>query len=480
MRGGVLSDLSIQSAYPEFQAPNLGLASALEMIVMDKHEFTGIKMPKDIKRKRVSRFPINDIANLSSLSENKAKTLYASVQGYRKKLGSSNFDLEDRQHKFKEFDKKMSADYGMNQELKRRGGYVDVINAKSSISQEQLVSNLGKQSSGNLSALGLKGGALPFERQVLQANKALRDSKQGIIKVESQLNSTLLSNLENAKVNSVKQNTAIAQDERFRRLSGGEVYYNALTQKGYNLRTTLPDNRFKALREGEVEKSMTMDYNVTDVNKYKEMLKLAGARDAKEYEEMTGMPLPETKTITSTETYIAKEKKPPSSKKEQRKEFDESALPEAPDMPLPMSQASKKDPAVKDLPKDVEGNIDLTEYIRLREKEKMSNKGYAKEEKKEQERIMNLSSKKSQDKYTLTPSQYKEHYGMKTLGKSREELTELGVGLIDARKTLRQDYTKLSSVQAQDEYARNEQLFEDYEQETQLNLPIHGIDPFQN
>ena len=464
MRGGVLSDLSIKSAYPEFQAPNLGLASALEMIVMDKHEFTGIKMPKDIKRKRVSRFPINDIANLSSVSnaENKQKAIYASTMGYRKKLGSSNFDLEDRQATFKQgVLPKMGMDFGMNQELKRKGGFVDIINAKSAISQEQLVSNLGKQ---NIN--------------VLQANKALRDSKQGLIKVESQLNSTLLSNLENAKVNSINQNTAIAQDERFRRLGGGEVYYNALTQKGYNLRTTLPDNRFKALREGEIEKSMTMDYNVTDVNKYKEMLKLAGARDAKEYEDMTGMPLPETETITSTETYIAKEKRPPSSKKEQRKDFDESALPEAPDKPLPMSQASKKDPAVKDLPKDIEGNIDVTEYVKQREKAKMSDKSYATKEEAEQDRIMNLASQKSQDKYTLTPSQYKEYYGMKPLGQSREELTNLGVGLIDARRTLRQDYTKLSSVQAQDEYARNEQLFEDFEKETQLNLPEHGIPAF--
>ena len=149
MRSGVLSDLAIQSAYPEFQAPNLGLASALEMIVMDKHEFTGIKMPKDIKRKRVSRFPINDIANLSSLSnvDNKQKTIYASTMGYRKKLGSSNFDLQDRQATFKQLDAKMGMDFGMNQELKRKGGYVDIINAKSAISQEQLVSNLPKQNS---------------------------------------------------------------------------------------------------------------------------------------------------------------------------------------------------------------------------------------------------------------------------------------------------------------------------------------------
>lgn len=465
MRGGVLSDLAIKSAYPEFQAPNLGLASALEMIVMDKHEFTGIKLPKDIKRKRVSRFPINDIANLASVSgvDNKAKTLYASVKGYRKKLGSSNFDLEDRQHMFKELDKRMGADYGMNQELKRRGGFVDIIDAKSAISQEQLVSNLAKQNI-NVSKL----------------NQKIRDSTLGLQRVESQLNSSLLSNLENAKVASIKQNTLIAQDERFRRVSGGEIYYNALTQKGYNQIRTLPDNRFKALRDDEFEKSMEMEYNVTDINKYKEMLKLAGAKDAKEYEEITGMPLPETKSIIRTEDYIGMKTRPPSSVKETRKDFDESNLPEAPDMPNKMSEKSRKDPAVKDLPKDFEGNIDLPEYIRKREQAKMKNKSYAKDEEKEQTRIMNLTSQKSQDKYTLTPTQYEEKYGKKSLGESRDSMTKLGLGLIDAKQTLRQDYSKFSSAQAQDEYARSEQLFEQFEEATQLNITTHEIDPFQN
>ena len=465
MRGGVLSDLAIKSAYPEFQAPNLGLASALEMIVMDKHEFTGIKLPKDIKRKRVSRFPINDIANLASVSgvDNKAKTLYASVKGYRKKLGSSNFDLEDRQHMFKELDKRMGADYGMNQELKRRGGFVDIIDAKSAISQEQLVSNLAKQNI-NVSKL----------------NQKIRDSTLGLQRVESQLNSSLLSNLENAKVASIKQNTLIAQDERFRRVSGGEIYYNALTQKGYNQIRTLPDNRFKALRDDEFEKSMEMEYNVTDINKYKEMLKLAGAKDAKEYEEITGMPLPETKSIIRTEDYIGMKTRPPSSVKETRKDFDESNLPEAPDMPNKMSEKSRKDPAVKDLPKDFEGNIDLPEYIRKREQAKMKNKSYAKDEEKEQTRIMNLTSQKSQDKYNLTATQYEEIYGKESLTQSRDSMTKLGLGLIDAKQTLRQDYSKFSSAQAQDEYARSEQLFEQFEEATQLNITTHEIDPFQN
>jgi hypothetical protein len=492
MRGGVLSDLAIQSAYPEFQAPNLGLASALEMIVMDKHEFLGIKLPKDIKRKRVSRFPINDIANLASIGgvDNKAKTLYASVKGYRKKLGSSNFDLEDRQHMFKELDKRMGADYGMNQELKRRGGFVDIIDAKSAISQEQLVSNLARQ---NIN--------------VLKVNQKIRDSGLGLQRVESQLNSSLLNNLENAKVNSIKQNTLIAQDERFRRLSGGEVYYNALTQKDYNLRRTLPDDRFKALREDEFEKSMEMEYNVTDITKYKEMLKLAGARDAKEYEEITGMPLLETiPPIKTTEEYIGIKTKPKFNEKaktpnaKRQKELED--LPDDPTMdknrkPITKphihgvdpiadmlmttpSEQSMRDPAIKDLPKDIEGNIDLTEYIRKREQAKMKNKSYATKEQKEQTRIMGLSSQKSQDKYTLTPSQYRETYGMTTLEQSRDSMTKLGQELLDVKQTLRQDYSKFSSEQAAYEYGRNEQLFEDYERATQLNIPIHGIDPYQN
>lgn len=512
MRQGVLSDLAIKSAYPEFQAPNLGLASALEMIVMDKHEFIGIKMPKDIKRKRVSRFPINDIANLSSLSENKAKTLYASVQGYRKKLGSSNFDLEDRQHKFKEFDKKMSADYGMNQELKRRGGYVDVINAKSSISQEQLVSNLGKQNSGNLSALGLKGGALPFERQILQANKALRSSTLGLQKVESQFNSTLLSNLENAKVNSVKQNTAIAQDERFRRLGGGEVYYNALTKKDYYDRRAMPDGRTKALREGEIEKTKRMSFSVTDKKKLDELLKIAGAKDVDEYEAMTGIVINEDYVVTGTEDYIVSKYRPEYNEydtpvtEERRQELEN--LPDDPTMDInrkpltqkegPVKSASKRtmdDPMLKDLPRDVGGYVDIPEYVRLRELKKLTKRNthfsFLREEMKEQERISKLTSQKVIDKKTMAPFEFAEKYGSQVKELQQVEvdqtniddlssLTKLGRAFVNARQKIKTDYSEISRAQAENEYNLNEQLFENFEQATQLNITTHDIDPFQN
>ena len=466
MRGGVLSDLSIKSAYPEFQAPNLGLASALEMIVMDKHEFTGIKMPKDIKRKRVSRFPINDIANLSSLSnvDNKQKTIYASTMGYRKKLGSSNFDLQDRQATFKQLDAKMGMDFGMNQELKRKGGYVDIINAKSAISQEQLVSNLPKQ---NLN--------------ILQTNKLMRDSKQGLIKVESNMNSVLLSNLENAKVNSINQNTLIAQDERFRRLSGGEVYYNALTQKSYyNRLGDTKQNRF--LREGEDIDTMEFNYNITqDPESKQNLLALVGAKTAKEYEAITGRPLP-TKSIALEEEYVYVKDRPASTTKDinvDKVAFDDSNLPEAPDMPLPMSRASRRDPALKDLPKDMEGNIDLTEYIRKREQAKMKDKGYAKQEEKEMKKIEELiPGNKPSQKYLTTPTQFYEEYGKPhhkfTHNKNLTATEELGKTIRMARKELQEQYgdefmNELNSVE------QAEQVFEQFEQQTQLNIPTHGI-----
>ena len=194
VRSGVMSDTAIKSAFPEFQAPNVALASAMDMVVLQKHELTGMKLPKGFTGKRISRFPINDIANMSSLSnvDNVSKTVYASTQGYRKKLGSSNIDKEDRQStgKFKLNERMNPNKYSENFELKRRGGFVDLINADSSISQEDII---------------------PYLKQVKQKditfmNKQVRDSQVGLAKVESNLNSAVLSNLENAKANAIMQN----------------------------------------------------------------------------------------------------------------------------------------------------------------------------------------------------------------------------------------------------------------------------------
>jgi hypothetical protein len=194
VRLGVMSDLAIKSAFPEFQAPNVALASAMDMVVLQKHELTGMKLPKGFTGKRISRFPINDIANYSSLSnvDNVSKTVYASTQGYRKKLGSSNIDREDRQStgKFKLTERMNPNKYSENFELKRRGGYVDLIDSDLSISQEDIVSHLKQVK----------------QKDITFMNKQVRDSQVGLAKVESNLNSAVLSNLENAKANAIMQN----------------------------------------------------------------------------------------------------------------------------------------------------------------------------------------------------------------------------------------------------------------------------------
>jgi hypothetical protein len=360
----------------------------------------------------------------------------------------------------------MGADYGMNQELKRRGGFVDIIDAKSAISQEQLVSNLAKQNI-NISKL----------------NQKIRDSTLGLQRVESQLNSSLLSNLENAKLNSVKQNTAIAQDERFRRLIGGEVYYNALTQKSYyNRLGDTKQNKF--LREGEDTDTMDFIYNInqdTESEAKQNLLALVGAKTAKEYKQITGRNLP-NKSIPLEEEYVYTKDRPPSSANEKRIEFDESNLPEAPERPMQTpSKLSMRDPAIKDLPKDVEGNIDLTEYIRKREEGKMSDKSYAKQNEKEMKKLEQLKTgQKPAQRYLTTPTQFYEDYGKphhERKGTKDTPTEQLGKTIRMARKELRESYGDEFGNEFNQE-GRAEQLFEHFEEATQLNITTHEINPY--
>jgi hypothetical protein len=480
-RQGVLSDVAIKSAYPEYVTPNLKLASAMEMVVMNKHELLGSRLPKDLVRKKITRFPINDIANYSSMIDdgNKAKSVWKSTQGYRKKLGSSNIDLEDRQSgRIKFGDKKMEKNnMDGNFELKRRGGFVDVVNLSSIMSQDEI-------------ALNIPSTKINKSSSILQMNKSIRDSKVGLQRMETMMNSEVLNNLESAKIVSIKQNALIAQDEKFRRLGGGEAYYNAQTQRDYYNRRTAPDDRFRALREGEVSTTDDIQYNATEFldtskenlkTKSKEIMKLSGAKNPKEFEESTGLPLPTVGFISQEET-ISMERKPKTSTNEKRTSFDESNLPEEPDEPKRMSKASRSEPRLKDLPKDLEGNIDFVEYIRKREEEKMTDPTYKRDEEKFKESRASLTSQKTINKYGMMPSEFNRQYRKKDYseieGYDVSDLTKVGRNIIGARDQLQYDYTQLSKVIAEDEYNRNEQLFEDFEKITQENLPPHSLPTF--
>lgn len=453
VRLGVMSDLAIKSAFPEFQAPNVGLASAMDMIVLQKHELSGMRLPKDFIRKKISRFPINDIANFSSLSnvDNVSKTVYASTQGYRKKLGSSNIDREDRQStgKFKLNERMNPMKFSENFELKRRGGYVDVIDAKSLITDEQLVANLKQVNQQNVTSM----------------NKQVRNSQIGLAKVESNMNSAVLSNLENAKVNSrmqndlLNENKIIRQTKEFRDMYGGEVFYNALTKKEY-LERIEPG----ALREGEEARNVKFNLNIDGIQidrMKKEILEAAGVSSAKEYEILRGEKLP-TRYTRTNEEYIFNKSPFILSKKEKQTHatIEERDAYEATLLDEPMSKVSRKDPIFKDLPTKIdEGDInyDLPEYIRQREEAKLSDTDYKKENEKIEKSIQKLKKQegKIMDKKTMPPSLYKEKYRSEQIEfepteyhKTKEGLkvadnkimSDFSSKLTDARKDLEKKY----------------------------------------
>jgi hypothetical protein len=345
---------------------------------------------------------------MSSLSnvDNVSKTVYASTQGYRKKLGSSNIDREDRQStgKFKLNERMNPMKFSENFELKKRGGYIDVVDAKSLITDEQLVANLKQVNKTNVIAM----------------NKQVRNSQVGLAKVESNMNSALLSNLENAKVNSRMQNELIQENENFKNSFGGEVFYNALTLQKYRQRVE-PGR----LREGEFEDEESFNMYVVgkDIEKYKqEILDLAGVRTAKEYKELRGKKLPDS-FIQSQENYIfnkspfitskkIEEYKQIHATKEERDAY-EASLPDDPNEKIKsMSEASRNEPEVKDLPKNQKGQIDVTQYIKEREEKKLEDPKYKKENEARERQIEAYNKKdgKTMDKATLPPSQYKQEY----------------------------------------------------------------------
>lgn len=416
VRLGVMSDMSIKSAFPEFQAPNVALASAMDMIILQKHELSGMRLPKDFIRKKISRFPINDIANYSSLSnvDNVSKTVYASTQGYRKKLGSSNIDREDRQStgKFKLNERMMPTKYSENFELKRRGGYVDIIDAKSSISQEQLVVNLKQVNQENVKSI----------------NKQVRNSQIGLAKVESNMNSDVLNNLENAKANSLKQIEKIQKEQRFKNMYGGEVLYNELTIDQYHKRTN-PNY----LREGEIEKEIEMEMYVPLFGTIKTSEKI-----------MTKEPYIFMKDKPKYNDTV----KPRYATKEERDAY-EATLPLDPDEKLPKkSIESSNEPSVKNLPRDKDNEIDLLGFIEKREQKKLENTKYVKRNETIQEELYKRSMTNKPiedsivvDRMTSAPTQFREKYRKDFI--ETTDLTKLGQQMIKVNQRITDEYETL-------------------------------------
>jgi hypothetical protein len=460
MRSGVLSDLAIKSAYPEYQPLNIGLSQAVESVVFDKHELVGVRLPKYYKPKSVPRFPINDLNNFSTLSSapNKSKQVYTSIQSYRKKLGSSNFDVEERQSMRPRITaaNEPVAYMSNNFEMKMRGGVVDKIRGNA-VSQADIYANTKK---------------IPHDK-IIEANKSIRTEGAKMASVERRIN---MENLDNFNLATETAHERIARGytdyltNEFNKTSGGEIYYNYLTTRDYHARRN-PDKH----HEGYGSKEMTLTYNVDlrtkddmtskelmDYDPTNEMLKqmkreATQTRDQLNNEiigEGKSIPaMPEEDTeITSTEEYSSKDEKPfvvsKNEKKmsaEDMKKMEEQMTDDPNEPQLPMSEASRNDP--KKIPNN------LADFIREKEERKMKDPKYQQET---DDYLINRSTLKQQkriDEIELTPKEYKQKYGFSIEQKRREtererehttktpsESSNLGMKLRKKREDIAQDY----------------------------------------
>lgn len=446
MRTGVLSDLAIKSAYPEYQPLNIGLSQVVESVVFDKHELVGVRLPKQYRPKNVPRFPINDLNNFSTLSSapNKSKQVYTSVMGYRKKLGSSNIDTEERQtgRKLITAANEPVAFMSNNFELRVRGGVADKIKS-SAVSQADIYANTKK---------------VPHQ-SIIEANKAIRTEGAKMANVERLINMENLDNFTKA--------TKTAQEKReidygeyltseFQRTNGGELYYNALTKNAYFEKRnplkhaegytskTIPMTFNVDLRTMEdMKKKGTAEYTPTNVA-LKEMDKIMEEmkkeiKSPPYAEQVDDMPELDT-SVATNEEYSSKIKKPFEVSKNEKpmKQEDvdkmEAQTEYAPDVDvIPKSEASQRDP--KRIPDN------LAEFIKQREEEKMKNKNYETQEIDLLIKQGGYSQQKRIDKAELTPTAFnKLHKKKDYTGDEIVESSSLGQQLRDKRANVAQQY----------------------------------------
>jgi hypothetical protein len=92
VRFGVLSDLAVKAARPEFFPLDLATTSDSQPANLHHHHLKGVKIK--IKKGITPRYAMNDLNNFATFTapQAKEKAKFNAVQNYRKQLGSSNFD----------------------------------------------------------------------------------------------------------------------------------------------------------------------------------------------------------------------------------------------------------------------------------------------------------------------------------------------------------------------------------------------------
>lgn len=90
-RFGVLSDQSTRETYPEHQPIGLGKADFVHQIHLEKHPFTGIRVPKTTKSKfKHARYASNDLNNYATLTGGNYRE---ALEHFRRQHGHSNLEI---------------------------------------------------------------------------------------------------------------------------------------------------------------------------------------------------------------------------------------------------------------------------------------------------------------------------------------------------------------------------------------------------
>ena len=90
-RFGVLADLSVKAARPEYFPLDLGTMADRHPVSLHKHPFKGIK--HKVKRGLTPRYAMNDLNNFAIFTapQLKEEAKFNAVMQYRKNLGSTNY-----------------------------------------------------------------------------------------------------------------------------------------------------------------------------------------------------------------------------------------------------------------------------------------------------------------------------------------------------------------------------------------------------
>lgn len=345
MRTGVLSDDVIKNSYPEFFPLEMGLHDAVEEVVFEKHHLTGIRLPKEYKRRRNTRFPINDINNFTMLgggADTKERNVYEAIQAYRKRFGSSNYYEDTSQNK--QYNDIMYM--GKNYEMRRRGLISDKLDMDS-LPQTMIMSRMLSRN----------------KDEIIDMNKKTRSSTMTMTRLENDMNTRIMTNLEGAKAMLLQ----VAPEQR-RTAQFMEALSNVSLQTRYKQNTA-----YMTTKDTNTEKNMRLtQVDLPTDAKYG----YGSARDVvleDEYLRLTGLDRPEEsiKEVTTEKEEFYNIKPSPLVRKTQASsstivpDLDETDLPYEPDV-----ERNQTEP----IPED------LTEYINEREKTQGKSPEYMAEE----------------------------------------------------------------------------------------------------